>query len=118
MFVNLRNLSLNVALKNFFAVSRFRLCFRRALSCRFNAHAGLQRNVNANDIDIGWDIKVNGLELTELILAYLTIFRRETILGKNNQTWAISVLFRWAVRLLLVHSGRNVSQNFRTMELT
>lgn len=70
MLVNLCNLLLNVALKNFFAVSRFRLCFRKVLPRRFNAHAGLQRNVNANDIDMGWDIKVNGLELTDLILAY------------------------------------------------
>lgn len=53
MLVNQCNLLLNVALKNFFAVSRFRLCFRKVLPRRFNAHAGLQRNVNANDIDMG-----------------------------------------------------------------
>ena len=58
MFVNLCNLSLNVALKNFFAVSRFRLFFRRAFSRRFNADAGLQRNVNANEIDMGWMSKL------------------------------------------------------------
>ena len=68
--MNLRNLSLNAAPNNFFVVSRFRLCFRRAYSRRSNADAGFQRSVNANDIGVGWDIKVNGLELTELILAY------------------------------------------------
>jgi len=66
MVVNLRNLSLSVALKNIFAVSLFRLCFQRALSRGSNAFAGSQRSVNADDIDIWWDIKVDGLELTKL----------------------------------------------------
>ena len=61
MFVNLRNLSLSVALKDIFAVSLFRLCFQRALSRCSNAFAGIQGSVNAADIDMWWDIKVNGL---------------------------------------------------------
>ena len=61
MFVNLRNLSLSVALEDIFAVSLFRLCFQRALFPCSNAFAGIQGSVNADNIDMWWDIKVNGL---------------------------------------------------------
>jgi len=44
--------------------------FLKGVTRRSNTDEGLQRNVKENDIDIGWDIKTNGLEWTELIFAY------------------------------------------------
>ena len=44
--------------------------FLKGVTRRSNTDEGLQRNVKENDIDIGWDIKTNVLEWTELIFAY------------------------------------------------